>query len=238
LGVEEAPTKELDALYDSLDVDGSGELDLDEMKQALERLKDDLSSALARRAKYQVFAHRRRKVANAITEAIEATEIYEEERAKLDTLKRGTAAARLGMLLKNKSMKVSELVAQWDTDGNNRIDLDEFRTKARALGLEGTQDELAECFAELDVAGHGSLGLQDMTLAFKKLMTASLDYKKREYGQEKAVKKAQAFAQSVQMSTDDFAALCDEKDIAEGRVVQSVRDASEEEAVDDSEQQD
>ena len=92
--------------FDSVDLDGSGSLDLEEMKEALIKWSADVTDVADQEAWRRIVAVRKRTVAEALLTAADVTATYEVEKDQLDRLREGTVANRLGSLLKIRNIKV------------------------------------------------------------------------------------------------------------------------------------
>ena len=58
--------------------------------------------------------------------------------------------------------QVADLLSMWDTDGDNMIDVDEFRKAVLALGFEAQDEEVDAIFEELDGNHSGTLELREL----------------------------------------------------------------------------
>lgn len=124
LGLTEAMAAglQVDALYDSMDLDNSESLSIDEMKQALQKLKSDVKDVGRQEAQNQERVAALRRVGQLYEGAAEATRVYEEEQQRLVAFKTGTVATRLGQQLKSRVIKVHQVVLEWDKDGGGSLD--------------------------------------------------------------------------------------------------------------------
>ena len=111
LSEKQATTKELDELFESLDIDGSGALETSEMRLALKRLQEEVADVKGQYAYVQVRADSIRQVAAAYDGARLDTLAFEKAEIMLDEMRGGSVASRLGALLKSRNVKVSEIVA-------------------------------------------------------------------------------------------------------------------------------
>lgn len=176
----EANTKELDALYESLDSDGSGALDLEEMKHALKGLQSNARVAQGQRKRTLEWVEKLRDVAALFGAAAADTVTYEVEKQKLDEMRRtladGSPANALGLLFKKQGIKGVDVVSTWDKEGTG-LDLEKFKKMVRAVGSppgmpNGWQDDqLEQLFNSLDDDGSGALSIDELQEALKKLLS-------------------------------------------------------------------
>lgn len=83
LGLHGIDTKEIDALFHSLDADRGGSLDTEELRAALKRLRKDAAGAAEREARAEEAAEHWRMRAKQTAGAIKATEALENAERKL-----------------------------------------------------------------------------------------------------------------------------------------------------------
>ena len=191
--VEKVDAKEIDALYIELDRDGSGSLDVHEMKLALKQLHDAAARGSSEEAAIVSAVERFRKRAEAASNAAKVTATYEAACAKLKAHKMGgnPLKERVGVALSAKGMKVNEMVLKWDTNGNGEIEKEEFRNNiSQIIGVEGTEEAMPggaidELFAELDRDKGGSLDQSEVKYALRHFQ----DVTKQAGGAVKALEK-------------------------------------------------
>ena len=93
-----ADNKEIDALFNSLDTDGGGQLDLSEIKPALQALQDAAAGADQEAAQLRSEAERLQARAAEMLEVAQATEILEKEELRLEELRNATSIeAKIGV---------------------------------------------------------------------------------------------------------------------------------------------
>ena len=202
LGITEhmAPIRELDALFDSLDEDGGGELDVTELARALKRLRTMVSDVKGQYAYTAERAEVIRGVAETYDMAAHETLAHESGIEKLEELRQGTVASRLGDLLKNRNIKVSDMAESWDKDKSGEVDLSEFKKGARDLGFTRESDVgLNEVFATLDKDGSGCLSIHELIDAMKSLQYTSMHAKNAIIAQEKHLVKSRRAAEKAQL---------------------------------------
>ena len=124
--------------------------------------------------------------------------------------------ARLGMLLRKKSMKASEIIQRWDPSGDGQIDIFEFRTHVRGLGLDASNDELDDLFRSLDEDGGGTLDMPEVKHALNTLQEAASSSekaaKKFDKSQTGLLKSAEATMKQVhQLMNEDKQLIAEEE---------------------------
>ena len=172
----QADIKEMDGLFDRLDLDKSGEIEILELKSALKLLMDSAAKANvisdAIRAKVTVMldkAERTRLVAQLTSEA-------EKIAIELKDFAKKSVGAQLGSILTKKGVTVSDLVSKWGgKDG--LITESEFRAQVTQLGLMATPTEVNALFAELDDDGGGTLDQEETKRALRKLSDEAVSVK-------------------------------------------------------------
>ena len=188
-------TRDIDALFDKLDDDGGGTLDVPEMRAALKKLKDAAIKAKVEETAMLERASHFTSRADAARGAVSAMEQLEAARRELEECKTGKMSLRdrMGVILADKGSKstVNETVSQWDDDGDGVISMTEFRKHvAKLTGSVGTaaarpNGEIDQLFKELDDDGSGSMDTKEMRLA----LTALKEDGKRVADKPKRLKK-------------------------------------------------
>lgn len=121
-------------------------------------------------------------------------------------MRTGTVASRLGDLLKERKIKVGDLKAKWDGDGNGKLDFAEFSkhlSGPKGLGFEATEIELRELFAVLDHDHSGSLASKELVAAMTKLKQDSMNKNSDEADQVNKVEAARRKAELAQKRLKD-----------------------------------
>ena len=153
--------EEMERLFDTLDLDKSGELDLTELKTALRRLAkeaQDVDSA-AQRHKEESGAQIRAVAAAYKTAAAETAELEAAEDV-LANMRHGGGSgleAKIGKVLIARNMKVGDILREWDDDNSGTIDAEELHTHLKGLGLNPSKQESQALFVEFD-DGDGEVG--------------------------------------------------------------------------------
>ena len=172
--------KDIDALFERLDSDKGGTLDVEELKAALWKLQD----ASARAAKDQVARDARatfyRERAALADTAATCTGTWEQAREDLKVMQGSRSlAARLGALLTETKVKVPELIYKWDSSRDSEIDRVEFRQKIKEMHLANHADteegrirfdmEIDALFDMLNVDHGDTLDASELKNGLKKL---------------------------------------------------------------------
>lgn len=198
------PDAQVDALHRKLDTDGNGMIDQEELEVAFSKMKGNI-----KRSKYSEVASRVSKLraeAEAYEEAAALVTKLQDEEALLEGMRTGTVASRLGDLLKERKIKVGDLKAKWDGDGNGKLDFDEFRkhlSGPKGLGFEATEAELSELFNQLDNDQSGSLASKELVAAMTKLKQDSMNKNAAEAEQVERVEAALHKAKRAQKALKD-----------------------------------
>ena len=203
---KEAPTKEIDSIYHSIDLDGSGTLDMKEVKVALKKLQEEHATVDQREEQQRVRASSKRRLAESFSNAVAATIDFEEASKVLAKMRDDQdMGAKLGELIKRRNIKVSELVGTWDEDGSGYIDRKEFRVHVRLVGLDATDKDLDQIFDQLDSDGSEALDPKELPVAFRRLLSASAQHKNNCAEEAKRVAKKKKEAETLQKEA--FAAV-------------------------------
>lgn len=214
--------KEVDALFESLDADKGGSLDLRECRLALKKWQRDASDADGRGASVKRHATQLRQMASELQEAAEVTRVYEAEEEILKQMRGHVPiASRLGSTLKGRGVKIGDLVRSWDDDGNGVIDMVEFRGHVLGLGFRAEPAEVDELFLSLDDDGSGELDLEELKAALKKLQDAAADAALAEVAQVKKVSASKKAAKAVQRTAQQKHA---DLEMAEAAIVEAARE--------------
>jgi Ca2+-binding EF-hand superfamily protein len=81
-----------------------------------------------------------------------------------------TMSSKLGNILMNKSIKVGDLIKEWDRNNDGDVSKNEFRVNVRKLGLEVVDGkDLDKLYDELDRSGGGSIDVADLKVALVQL---------------------------------------------------------------------
>jgi len=144
-----ADSKEIDSLFDSLDVDGGGTLDLKEIRVALQKLIDAARSAALEDEAMRSRGELANQRAVDILRALHATMAFESEEARLQQLKdKPGVDHQLGEAFLVRARKgdtsVEDLIQTWKpVDDETQIvgeDLDKAHFIQQAIGMLSTEE--------------------------------------------------------------------------------------------------
>ena len=171
---------EMDKLFSKIDIDSSGGLELQELQLAFSKLKGNLriDKYSGAAAKYRAAAAKAialRECGVAFEEASRDTASHEQAVLALEAMQSGTIKSRLGDTLKAKKIKVSDLKNKWDSDGNGKLDRNEFNKNIMSLGFEASDEEYNELFDSLDVDHSGSLASKELVESLKQILLESVN---------------------------------------------------------------
>jgi len=191
--------KDIDGLFQELDADSGGTLDLKELAGFMKKLQEEATFAQGQTEVAQERVGRvtvRRDSARLVMDATaEAEKLDSQLKAEMDN---PTIAARLGKELVTKGMKIADLVNSWEsTEGE--IDQTQFRKNVRRFGIEGEDASMDELFSELDKDGGGTLDLDELRSSLSKLRDAANDSDKSMQHLRKAVEKSWKQAKTLQL---------------------------------------
>jgi len=176
----EAPRKDVDALFDSIDDDGTGLIEFEEFKKALKAT--DTAKAMADKAKAEKAAaakeaEKQAKEAAAKAQAAkEAAAKAAREAAAAKQVSdvasiahsRGPMSApqlRLATFLANNNVTVMEMFREWDEDHNGSLDRQELRRAVALLGYHAEKDDVDTLFDQIDFSGDGMVDFNEMKRA-------------------------------------------------------------------------
>ena len=203
LGLSEAmaTTQQIDSIFDGFDADRGGQLELSEIKAGLKRLQNQVSAVRERAASVGERAEVLRKLAQLYQDAIGETENYNIERHNYEQMVlngTSTPSMQLGFLLKTRTVKVGDVVAKWDKDGDGSIDRSEYIKQLSALGFKASAEDMSAVFDTMDGDGSGELDLDEVMASMKRLISEAIAAKSFEDQQEKVAARAKRKAQAAQ----------------------------------------
>ena len=204
---------------------GSGDLDVSEMKSALQQLKSNVRGVADQMARQQAVVRSKRETAEVYRGASTSAAAYQAQEEELAALRRGSATTRLGTLLKVRNIKISELVASWDKDGNGQVVASEFNRHLHELGLQATDEELDELFNSLDHDRSGRLDLNEVVASFKKISANTLSAQNEVAAKTRDVAKAKRVAEAAQREARTAQLEADAKLEAEELAAKEAREA-------------
>ena len=170
-GFKEINVLEIDGLFDKIDNDKSGELDLSEIKAALKKLQEQALNVGVSVDQEKAKTAALIGVAQVFQTAAAATAEYEAAAQKATQMKDNPSLGkRVGDAILKRNVKLGELVGQWDKDGNGVVDKKEFREQIHLMGIKEIHPrEMDSLFVSLDRNGDGSLDLDELKVALQLL---------------------------------------------------------------------
>ena len=168
-----ADTKEIDALFEQLDDDGSGEMDVSEVKYALKKLQNAAVKASKKAAATHGTADALREKAAATQRVIDVTGEHEDALKELEDCNKKSVGAALGGVVKDKGLNVNDIVQKWGVATPGQVKMSEFRQGVVGLLPTTGGTEVDFLFASLDTDGGGSLDAEEMKEAIRVLMKES-----------------------------------------------------------------
>jgi len=212
--------KEIDRLFNDIDSDRGGEVDISELKAGIRRLHKAAVEATQKADEAKAKAGKLREHVVRAQAVLAATEASEQATKELLGFEKGSLGAQLGTVVQRKGLSVSDIVSKWGgKDG--LIDPEEFRTEVWALlgTVAATADQLDELFRTLDEDGGGTLNNMEVRRGVKKLIDESANFKGTLAGIRE---KANELARVAQLEQGGLrvtlAALVDEEEEAKAAV--------------------
>ena len=178
--VREATSADCDALFETLDADGGGSLDYEELREALLGLQHQAEAwkELGKSPK-AVLLRQRAQVADAAATATEQAEQAEQAVQEMTRKNLDDAAIQLGMILFKRGIKPGAVVTTWSTSrGEHAGELSkkEFREAVQALGLSRLSGkEIDAVFDTFDGDAGGYLDVDEAKQMIKQLRKVAED---------------------------------------------------------------
>ena len=165
---------QLDKLFMEVDTDGSGELSPTEIVEGVVLFRKNAKEAKEKAQKVEANAAHWRARAACAEKAAETVRRYEDAKLEIERIKNEPSAeSRLAEMFRKKNLKPMDMMQQFDDDKNGAIDLSEFISNIRRMGLEAVSDEdLGRIFASFDSDGSGTLDLKELQTNQHKLNDA------------------------------------------------------------------
>ena len=116
---------EIDALFNDLDLDKSGALDVGEIKIALKRLQNEAALASVDKANTLLEVEELRKKAKEYESLASLTGELEGAKKAIEKANSKSVGVQIGAIAVKKGLKPTDIVKQWDVNGDGRLDKDE-----------------------------------------------------------------------------------------------------------------
>ena len=132
--LDKTNAKEVDALFNELDEDHGGSLDVPEIRAALKKLQNAAAKRAEELAEMRAKADHFQMRANFASKAAQLTGELERTKKELEVQKKGsnnTFGQRLGMKLVGKGIKVGDLLLKWNDSKSGAISKGEWRKVPR-----------------------------------------------------------------------------------------------------------
>lgn len=230
--IDKTDVKDIDALFDELDDDHGGSLDVPELKAALKKLQKaaEISARKTAAVREQVVLLQSRL--EAANHALSLTSELERSKTALEMKKSGDTVPlreRLGMRVNERGIKVNELVAKWGNK-TGEVPKPEFRKHVAALlnikpNAFAELAEIDELFEALDEDGGGTLDQREIKHALHDFFAAA---KSAQETTERFAKMAKEVGRKAREAQVELRQLLDEdKRAAEAAEEQREREVSE-----------
>lgn len=242
-------TAKIDALYDSLDLDGSGSLDTEEMKEALRKMQDDVRNV--KDSVNRVLEHviNLRKVIDLFKTAAALTLAVEANRFRLEAMraavKEDSAASRIAATLEARGLTLMDLdIGGWEADGKKFASAAALGSAFESLEAEVQMSEIAAFFKTLDFNSNDILEVEEVSKllqsAGSKTTAAKQHQRKAEEVQQKLISSSKVSAEKAQKEARAAQVACEatraQKEAAaleeqNAKMAQAKKKAKEEKAV-------
>ena len=141
---------EIDNLFPTLDVDGSGSIDVQELSKALETLEEARaahhSAVMVERSRSDVFLRRQERV----TKVADLTRTAEEAVMRREVELKKSLGAQLGDLLAKKDLVAKDVAKSWTKDGP--VEKAMFRRECEARGWKADGSDIDRIFERLVIS--------------------------------------------------------------------------------------
>ena len=197
----------VEALFDSLDLDGGGDLDPEELETGLHVLLEKAAAARGQQEALQEKLDSYNESAALYDQAAAATEAAEAIEGEIrELVDNPTIQLRAGkQLIKyTKESQLSDLLSSWDTSGDGEVDINEVVAGFKACGIDGTDEELLSLAQGMDADGSGTLEMEELKVAVEELMS-SRKASEQIYQEAKArLATALTLAEAEQLAAEKF----------------------------------
>ena len=197
--IEWTNVKEIDELFNEIDADHGGTLDVPELTAAM---KDLQAEAKAKSAHVDAITGQIAKLEARIKDVedvMRATEAAETQEHEYEVIKGGhSIEAMLGKELMRRSTKITDLVNTWEST-NGEIDKAQFRRNVRSMGIEANDETLNGLFDSQDKDGGGTLDLGEIRRALEVWKMAMNEADKKAASMKKTIAALWKSAKTAQM---------------------------------------
>jgi len=185
MDVDASNVEELDGLFHSLDADGGGTLDLEEVKAAMKKCQGEAKRVAAEMERATAKAAHLRERAEQAQAAAAATKKMEdllqqqlevsimlgqEKQPPAGEVVRGALGPRMYASMMKRGNKISELANK----KHGRIDLKEFTTTVKGFVPAAAKEDIQRLFKELDVDGGGELDPKELVALMRTIQAAAI----------------------------------------------------------------
>ncbi|KAL1499450.1 hypothetical protein AB1Y20_011654 [Prymnesium parvum] len=167
--------KELDALYDSLDTDKSGGVEVAEMLPGLNALRLKVKEMKAKE-KYTVdrlgvYKMRRDHAEMALSANLHAQQAEDELNKRKESV---PLNVMIGSQINHKN--VAEMMRTWDRSGDGIVSLAEFKSGLLLQGIEYEDEEIERVFYSIDEDRSGTIGTEELRIKVKQMQGMAVPY--------------------------------------------------------------
>ena len=229
--------KQIDALFERLDQDKGGALEINEVKDALKSLQNAAAAAAKDSGGIREKIERILVREALGKEALTATREMEEANAEMERLlSNKTVPAKLGVQMLVKRMKVADVIQKWDPNNEGKLDKTSFRQQVKGLGVDAEGREIEEYYDTLNTEGDKSLSMTIIRETLKTIIddaTArdqSLREIKKNLGELAKSARAAQQAYKKQQRIDDALAAVEGEEAEKIAEERAAREREEEEA--------
>uniref|UniRef100_A0A7S3BDG9 EF-hand domain-containing protein n=1 Tax=Haptolina ericina TaxID=156174 RepID=A0A7S3BDG9_9EUKA len=217
--------KDLESLFDRLDKDGSGSIDLSELDKGLRSLQKAVGDSEARKLQDELRLQALREQLASVANAQEAGVKADQADQAIEDMRQSKGFfGRLGDVVKNKNINV--WLREWDRDNDGTISRLEFHHHIRTLGIPCSDAELDDTYNGIDRKGESTLMITHLRDYLKLVLEKNLQTIKEE---EKHLKQAQSLRrQAERLRLEEAAKDAMEAEKKEAEAAAALRTAEEE----------
>ena len=168
LGLD-VPKKDIDALFDSWDPDGSGKLEMKEVEKRLRRGSEiQLDAKMQAGAAGKIETKSMNKHASRKGMLKEGSRGTSMRNVNLSASSDKPIQEQLRDALSKQGVKVINLFREWDEDGDGTVSKKEFRKAMPMLGLNVPKKEIDALFDSWDPDGSGTIEMKELERALRR----------------------------------------------------------------------